>query len=442
MNALIIVANLLFEGRVDAAMRKYPGIDKKVWEIFTSKDPSGGRQKYIDWIAKSWSAQAQEDRPDPENVMKWVKDLHQRKADINALPGMAELERQATGETMGGRRGRILKKTNVILDNPDWLIVSPDSHEASQFYGGSTKWCVATSNATYWYKYKSRGELVYIKDRHRQQGDPEWKTAIYWSEGNHTDNPEAWEWFDTNDHRLTNYEKMEIWNSLPEETRSEITDLFEYSDPYSNESELQDEFVTYEWEEGDGRKNTVKAVSKMVFEKTGVDLGEAELMRQLNEVSGGKAERMLSWIHYTGFFDGNGAFDPDRWYVDYEYLDGYSKERGDREELDAIDEVIEMNMKSGKLMEILQSALDYWQFKELIRYWGEENLAERLQAAAVEMSKKRAHRPGETMPVNVYDFAGLMDLLRSTDPVLHAYLEKLSTVSESSATALVVRVLG
>ena len=52
-SALYLVGNLLFEGRVDAAMRKYPSVDKKVWEIFVQNDPSGGRHKYIDWLGKS-----------------------------------------------------------------------------------------------------------------------------------------------------------------------------------------------------------------------------------------------------------------------------------------------------------------------------------------------------------------------------------------------------
>lgn len=441
-SAPAIVANYLFEGRVDAAMRKYPGIDKKVWEVFTKQDPSGGRQKYIDWIAKSWSKLAEEDRPEPENVMKWLKELHKRKVDINAMSGLEELESTATGETMGGRRGRILKKTTVLLDNPDWLIVIPDSHEASQFYGGSTKWCVATSNFKYWYDYKTEGELVFIKDRHKKQGDRLWKVAIYWHESNAQDDPLGWEWFDTYDRKLDDEEKSYLWNEIPPGVREAIIETFENCDPYQYRDQYEGEYITADWQEGDGKKNVMKTVKSMIYAKAGVDLTDVDLLRQLNTVSDGHADRILGYIHYVGFLNADGQFEPDNWYVDYEMLEQHSEERCDREELDAIDEIIAMNSRSGRFLEVIQNALDYWQFKNLIRYWGEENLLDRLNDAAYTASWKLGSRPGDTPPVNVYSYEQLLDILRSADPALHDYLTRLSTTQESVAPALVVRLLG
>ncbi|MGP8216897.1 MAG: leucine-rich repeat domain-containing protein [Bacteroidia bacterium] len=47
----------------------------------------------------------------------------------------------------------IKKEANIILDNDDIFIASPESHEASCLYGSGTRWCTAARNHIHWSHY-------------------------------------------------------------------------------------------------------------------------------------------------------------------------------------------------------------------------------------------------------------------------------------------------
>ena len=439
MDALAIVADLLFENRVKAAMKKYHAIDKKTWDTFIKNDPSGGRQKYLDWMAKHWSMTPGDDLPEAEDIVAWVKELHKRKIDVNALPGLVELESKATGEVMGSKRRQIMRGGKILQDDADYLIVIPTTHQASKFYGGGTKWCVSTSNFKFWYDHGKSGELVFIKDRHRSTGDRLWKIAIYWASGASHEDPLAWEWFDAQDRKMDDDEKQEIWSQLSPDVQESIKDYFEYAEPEQYASEMEDEYIQADWADG-GRHAAVKALINMV-DKFG-SLDEVDLLRMVKEVSNKDPESFLRFIHYVGFFNRDHQFDTDSWYVDRDVLEYYCKERGDDEEIEMIDQLIAMNEQGNEFFDIIQNNLDYWQFKELLRYWGEENLRDRLNLAAEEARWKKGTGPNDRPRLNVYNFDQVLDFLRSTDPVLHDYIVKLSTNQESAPAALVGTLIG
>jgi len=447
-NAFVLVANLLFENRVQAVKKKYSGIPEKVWDVFTRLDPSGGRQKYIDWIARSWIQSAQEDRPTPENLMAWVKELHQRKVDINAFATLADLERKATGEAMGGKRAQLMRGAHIFLDNVDWLIVSPFKHASSKFYGGSTEWCVSTSNVSYWYDYASKGALVFIKNRHLEFHDPLWKVAIYWEDGQSSDDIYEWGWYDKYDHSLSTEETKDIWNSLPGTTQVAIMEFFEMATPLDHVDQLEDEIVGNDWE-GQGRERTLRNIQAVVRTRmaAGNSVSSGTLLRQINEITGGDPDSFLGAIHVAGFYSGEGDFNPEGGgTIDYESLKThFSNQDGtDSEVMSTLDQLMEMNSARSKMFDVIEASLSYWQFKDLLNYWGEENLKNRFNDAIDNAHWKQSNKlnkPDNDAQLIVYNYEQVLDILRSTDPVLHQYLLNLSTQQESDSSSCVSTLL-
>jgi hypothetical protein len=442
-NALALVANYLYEGRVEAAKKKYPGIPKKVWDVFTGKDPSGGRQKYLDWIAKNYVITPEEDRPAPDDIMAWVKKLYQRKEDINSLGSLGDLEQKITGEAMGGKRAQIMKGAYTLQDDADWLIVSPSTWAASRFYGGSTKWCVATGNIAYWYDHAKQGELIYFKNRHLAQGDRLWKVAAYWSESGNDSREDIhdWNWYNTFDQQMDDEDIDEIWEAISPAAQKAILEMIENSDPYNYDGNLESEVAEEHWENEDGRTKTIHGLIDIVDERG--NLTEDEFLRQLAQVTE-NPESFLRTVHWIGFYDSNEQFKPDDWGLpEYEGLEHYYRDRGDgqSEEMGIIDELIALNHSGEPMFNIIRDALDYWQWNDLIRYWGEENLRTRLKDAVITMQWKRGAEAGDTATLDVYNYEQVLDVLRSTDPVLHEYLVRLSTTHESAPTAIVSRLM-
>jgi hypothetical protein len=49
-----------------------------------------------------------------------------------------------------------IKDAEIILDNDDFLIVSPNSHSASCIYGAGTKWCISRKESRWWNEYAEK----------------------------------------------------------------------------------------------------------------------------------------------------------------------------------------------------------------------------------------------------------------------------------------------
>jgi hypothetical protein len=49
----------------------------------------------------------------------------------------------------------------VILDNADYYIISPKTHEAAMLYGAGTKWCITEKDPTYWKRYTENENAVF-----------------------------------------------------------------------------------------------------------------------------------------------------------------------------------------------------------------------------------------------------------------------------------------
>lgn len=57
------------------------------------------------------------------------------------------------------------KGVNKIYDDGRFLVVEPETHESSCFYGRNTKWCTTSEKSDYFDKYTKQGRLFYFLDK-------------------------------------------------------------------------------------------------------------------------------------------------------------------------------------------------------------------------------------------------------------------------------------
>lgn len=105
--------------------------------------------------------------------LKKGKKISGKEADINTYNTISELgafvlserfndylSRKTKGELSKDINSTYIDSTEYLYEDDDWLIVSPQSYEASCYWGKDTQWCTATrSSRMYYDSYTERGKL-------------------------------------------------------------------------------------------------------------------------------------------------------------------------------------------------------------------------------------------------------------------------------------------
>lgn len=58
------------------------------------------------------------------------------------------------------KRKQLEKETKKIYENDEWVVLIPESFEASQLYAYNTKWCI--TQKSYWNDYKKHSRIIYV----------------------------------------------------------------------------------------------------------------------------------------------------------------------------------------------------------------------------------------------------------------------------------------
>lgn len=58
------------------------------------------------------------------------------------------------------KRKELEKETNKLYNDDEWLVLIPQSYEASQLYANGTKWCI--TQKSYWNDYKKHSRIIFI----------------------------------------------------------------------------------------------------------------------------------------------------------------------------------------------------------------------------------------------------------------------------------------
>ena len=164
---MTLFEHILIESRVDDfknLLRKRFSIDYilKIVDRDTSKN-----HKNLMWIGKILMTE-----PDINDV-----DLFKNLEIYNKVGSSTDLYsfkdygtfldflQKRSKEVQMGKMAQIKANTKTIEDNKRWLVVAPQTHDASKYFGGGTSWCISTSNEKYWKEYYHANTIVMIKDR-------------------------------------------------------------------------------------------------------------------------------------------------------------------------------------------------------------------------------------------------------------------------------------
>jgi hypothetical protein len=224
---------LIVEGRIDDARKKYPDLAKpqqelegeSLLQLLIDADPSGN-QKYLMGAAKIADKQvkdnikqgykpiagkffpddAPEDAFSPwgvvkniadmipkyHNIMNFIRDEDAKFKDINAISdyglfqGVVKraTDRKAKKEADKAREEQTKKTavegTEFVLDTPYHKVVRPLTKEGSCYFGRQTRWCISAERSrNYFDQYTSDGKaFLFLLAKRKDVGDEYKKIAV------------------------------------------------------------------------------------------------------------------------------------------------------------------------------------------------------------------------------------------------------------------------
>jgi hypothetical protein len=187
---------ILVEGRIEDVLNKHfkgtpGGYLEKIYydEIVPGSAEINPNHKYLEWIAKNWDTSGPNEEGDIEHNLKeillavskfdnqsqrlQIKDLNQYR-DINQLFDALKKVGESARRTV-----EITGDVEKIYEDNRFVVVVPNTHKSSCYYGAGTKWCTASKDTdSHFSNYKGNGELYYIIDKTLPTSNPYYKVAL------------------------------------------------------------------------------------------------------------------------------------------------------------------------------------------------------------------------------------------------------------------------
>lgn len=195
--------------RVNQIKEKYPILSEKIDSLVAS-DPSG-RYKYLDWQVKQLMRGS-----DVSRLISAIDSFHSntqriKEKDINQYSGLAELELALSETPLSNKDIKKKEKvfayntSDVILNSDSFLVVRPESREASCYFGRGTRWCISASESANAFESYSTDNIAFyfIINKSLDASNPLHKIAI--AKGSHD------AFYDATDEQIT---KSEVRDSL------------------------------------------------------------------------------------------------------------------------------------------------------------------------------------------------------------------------------------
>lgn len=168
-------------GKIDDLKKKFPNIEI---DELAKNDPSGNH-KYLLWMA-----QQREKGHKLEDIIPTVQLFHQKhkqleNKDIYSYKDLKDLESilKNLGESKTKQREISKSGGAVIYEDPEFLVIRPDTKESCIFYGKNTKWCITMSEANYYESYTQNNVIFYFILRKQQKQDGLDKIALAYQRG-------------------------------------------------------------------------------------------------------------------------------------------------------------------------------------------------------------------------------------------------------------------
>jgi hypothetical protein len=313
---MTLFEHILIESRVDDfknLLRKKFSIDYvlKIVNRDTSKN-----HKNLMWIGKILMTE-----PDinDENLFKNLEifnkvggstDLYSFK-DYGTFLDFLE---KRSKEVQMGKMAQIKAGTKTLNNDKRWLVVAPQTHDASRYFGGGTSWCISTSNDKYWKDYYHTKTIVMIKDRSKKPDNLLFKVAIvgnasdqFWRTDSDNKLDKITELvkhvnlWDTDDVILNPLEKqINYLNQLPEDLIDDLMNYFNDDDPHERQSNYNYELAHNKFQE-DGKDLILKQLYNATVEYLDADtdldedeFGEVMSKQFADEIQDGNWDEFLS----------------------------------------------------------------------------------------------------------------------------------------------------
>ena len=265
---------LIIEGRIDDARKKYPFLakrsaepvgEKTLLDLLIDADPSGN-QKYlmgaarltVDLLDDLDYMKTGEDYRIPavvqntaeliqryHKLMPFIRDQDAKFKDINAIKAYWQLrevidraaqkkaDREAEKAREAAEKQEAIKGTEFVADTPFHKVVRPLTREGSCYFGRETRWCIsATQSRNYFDQYTQDGKAFFFLLAKNKNIDPAYKkiAVVIDSDGDFE------EYFDATDDSMT----PRVFNDAIRQTilgadlSGEIVS-FEDDDPYDRD---------------------------------------------------------------------------------------------------------------------------------------------------------------------------------------------------------------
>ena len=217
-------------------------------------------------------------------------------------------------EVQMGKMAQIKAGTTKLNDDKRWLVVAPQTHDASKYFGGGTSWCISTSNDKYWKDYYHTKTIVMIKDRSKKPDNLLFKVAIvgnaseqFWRTNSDNKLDKITELvkhvnlWDTDDVILNPLEKqINYLNQLPEDLIDDLMNYFNDDDPHERQSNYNYELAHNKFQE-DGKDLILKQLYNATVEYLDADtdldedeFGEVMSKQFADEIQDGNWDEFLS----------------------------------------------------------------------------------------------------------------------------------------------------
>lgn len=191
MKFLKVVSSLLNEGRKEDLQKKYSDKFKEYSEtlstILSSSDLADTNFKYADFVLKNLHPNSSLD--EVEEVIELVKDFHRyqsnlEKKDINQYKGIDELNRALDYSRIKEEEKQLSSQAQKVYEDDKFLVVKPQTEEASCKYGSNTKWCVTSKGSGHFGRYTAgRQSLYFIINKAKSTNKNYSKVAIHFDDG-------------------------------------------------------------------------------------------------------------------------------------------------------------------------------------------------------------------------------------------------------------------
>ncbi len=222
MNLVRIAYSIIAALSEKDALVKYPQYQKDI-EYFSSKDPTKGKNKYLEWelkILESGQALSAEIADVVELFEKFGKNLEKRDIYQYKFNEFTELRDQLfeLKDNQSGRKDKVQKRYKLeevpdsekIFENDDFEVLWIKNKAASIFHGQGSKWCITMKGASYYEEYQlSNCVFFFVLNKKSDISDPLYKIAISYQRDvdNNTEEKIFWNSYDKqlSDYKVSKY---------------------------------------------------------------------------------------------------------------------------------------------------------------------------------------------------------------------------------------------